>query len=114
MFPIPPLLPLPFLPVVHVSLSDISIIVIYGCGCSCDLRQINATWPMVVTQNICGHEDAADYPCIVRKGRNTLSMLCGHKDNIKNFFQTCNDAFLEQLQTIALNRPTYLVFVLAR
>jgi len=53
---------------------------------------------MKTVQNLVEGEAKMNFPAIIRKGRNTLSMLCGHKDNIKKFFTTCNDAFLSQLE----------------
>lgn len=61
-------------------------------------KQINAAYPMKTVQNLVEGEAKMNFPAIIRKGRNTLSMLCGHKDNIKKFFTTCNDAFLSQLE----------------
>ena len=75
-----------------------------------ELRQINAAYPMKTVQNLVEGEAKMNFPVIIRKGRNTLSMLCGHKDNIKKFFTTCNDAFLSQLEAHALTRPTNLVY----
>ena len=69
------------------------------------LRQINAAFPMRTVQNL--EPDAKmNFPVVIRKGRNTLSMVCGHKDGIKKFFTTCNDAFLSQLEAHTLTRPT--------
>lgn len=76
-----------------------------------DLRQISTTFAMPVVQNV---EDSHPrrFPLIIRKGRNSLSMMCSHKDNVKKFFTTCNDAFLSNLQSQTLTRPTILVCVL--
>ena len=73
-----------------------------------DLRQATSNHPMKVTQNLDGAADTPECPVIIRKGRNTLAMVCGHKDPIKKFFDTCNDAFTRQLERNSLTRPSNL------
>jgi hypothetical protein len=62
---------------------------------------------MRVVQNA-GDKEQSRYPLIIRKGRNTQSMMCGNKPDIKKFFTICNEAFKEQLEKNKLTRPTIL------
>ena len=63
---------------------------------------------MKVVQNIDAEVDKPAYPLVIRKGRNTLAMMCGHKDSHKKFFDTCHDAFIRQLERNSLTRPSHL------
>ena len=57
------------------------------------LRQINSRRPMKVAKNIGGDWAEANYPWIVRRGRNTLRSLRGGKAPVKKFFTEITDAF---------------------
>ncbi|CAL1133685.1 unnamed protein product [Cladocopium goreaui] len=73
-------------------------------------KQISQLFEMRVVTNL--EEDDKDkqrFPVIIRKGRNSLSMMCGHKEPTKKFFTTCNTSFVNQLQTQSLTRPTSAV-----
>ena len=77
-----------------------------------DLRQVTSNYPMKVVQNIDAAVDCPEFPLVLRKGRNTLAMMCGHKDSIKKFFDTCHEAFTRQLERNSLTRPSSLALCL--